>query len=108
MPVAGGQKAPETQVGGQSAEDRIQRSVDRIVKEVNAFGIGSRVRLYAGGVMQVKEVRAGSGYQSQDDMRLHFGLGSASGVDSLVVIWPDGTRQFFGAAGINQFLKITR
>ena len=108
VPVAGGQKAHETQVAGQSAEDRIQMSVDRIVKEVNAFGIGSKVRLYAGSVMQVKEVRAGSGYQSQDDMRLHFGLGSASGVDSLVVIWPDGTRQFFGAAGINQLLKITR
>ena len=39
----------------------------------------------------MKEVRSGSSYLSQNDLRLHFGLGDAAKADSVVVRWPGGT-----------------
>jgi enediyne biosynthesis protein E4 len=56
----------------------------------NRDGIGARVELRAGGVAQVDEVRSGGSYLSQNDLRLHFGLGAAAQVDQLRVIWPSG------------------
>ena len=56
----------------------------------NRNGIGARVTVWAGGRPQVGEVRSGSSYLSQNDFRLHFGLGRAPTVDSLKVRWPGG------------------
>jgi len=53
---------------------------------VNAFA-----SVTADGVRQVREVRSGSTYQSQNSLVMHFGLGSATKVDKLTVRWPDGT-----------------
>jgi len=39
----------------------------------------------------VRAVQSGTGYLSQDDLRQHFGLGSAAGMDRIEVRWPDGT-----------------
>jgi hypothetical protein len=75
---------------------------------VNGFGIGSRVTIYHNEIGQTREVRAGSGYQSQNDMRLHFGLGDATRVDSLVVVWPDGVRQVLRDPAIDRVLEISR
>ena len=47
----------------------------------------------AGGATQVAERVAGSGYLSQDDARVHFGLGTATKVDKLTVQWPSGKQQ---------------
>ena len=41
----------------------------------NTDAIGARVVVSVGGAVQMREVRAGTGYLSQDDLRLHFGLG---------------------------------
>jgi hypothetical protein len=59
--------------------------------ESNTAAVGAFVRLTAGGRTQVDEVRAGRGYQSAEDLRLHFGLGAASAVDRLEVRWPSAT-----------------
>ena len=56
----------------------------------NRNGIGARVTVWVGGRQQVREVRSGSSYLSQNDFRLHFGLGSAVKADSVVVRWPGG------------------
>ncbi|MBI4601689.1 MAG: CRTAC1 family protein [Planctomycetes bacterium] len=56
----------------------------------NRSAIGARVELRAGGRLQVREVKSGSGYLSQGDLRLLFGLGDARSIDSLVVRWPSG------------------
>jgi hypothetical protein len=48
------------------------------------------VEVKAGGLTQVEEVRSNSSIESASDPRLHFGLGSASLVDSIVVHWPSG------------------
>jgi hypothetical protein len=59
----------------------------------NRSAIGAVVRLTAGGRTQVDEVRSGRGYQSAEDLRLHFGLGQAKIVDRLEIRWPSGQSQ---------------
>ena len=56
----------------------------------NRDGFGARVEVKAGGVTQVDEVRANSSFESASDPRLHFGLGTAARVDSIIVRWPSG------------------
>ena len=57
----------------------------------NRAGIGARVELQSGGVRQIDEVRSGGSYLSQNDLRLHFGLGDATRIDRVTVKWPSGT-----------------
>src|SRR5204862_3959239 len=56
----------------------------------NRDGFGARVEIKAGGLTQTAEVRANSSFESASDPRLHFGLGTATTVDSIVVHWPSG------------------
>ncbi len=62
-------------------------------RKSNRDGIGAQVEVVAGGARQQHERVAGSGYLSQDDPRVHFGLGAAAKVDRLAVTWPSGIRQ---------------
>ena len=68
-------------------------SVKLVGHKSNRDGIGAQVEVLAGGSRQQHERTAGSGYLSQDDPRVHFGLGSAAKVDKLTVTWPSGNRQ---------------
>jgi hypothetical protein len=56
---------------------------------------------------QTGEVMSGSGYYSQNDLRLHFGLGAAKRVELLEVRWPSGGRQELRDIKANQVLTIT-
>ena len=56
----------------------------------NRDGYGARVEISAGGVAQEAEVRANCSYLSASDARVHFGLGEAAKVDSIIVRWPSG------------------
>ena len=56
----------------------------------NRDGVGARLRLTAAGRTQIREVTAGSSYLGQNDMRQHFGLGTATRTDRLEVKWPSG------------------
>jgi hypothetical protein len=60
----------------------------------NRDGIGARVEVLAGGKRWTEERVAGSGYLSQNDGRLHFGLGSAATIDKILIRWPSGREQF--------------
>jgi hypothetical protein len=55
----------------------------------NTAGIGTTVMIKHRGVMQMLEQMPTRGFQSSVDPRLHFGLGAADRVDTLIVIWPD-------------------
>jgi hypothetical protein len=67
--------------------------------------IGARITVTAGGHKQIDEVRSGGSYMSQNDLRLHFGLGSASTAD-ISVRWLDGKVDNFKSAAANQILTI--
>ncbi len=56
----------------------------------NRFALGARVKVVSADLTQVSEVRSGGSYLSQNDLRLHFGLGDRSKVDRIEIHWPDG------------------
>jgi enediyne biosynthesis protein E4 len=64
--------------------------VRAVGKQSNRSGVGARIRLVAGGKTQLREVKAGSSYLSQSDLRQHFGLGRARQADRLEIRWPSG------------------
>ncbi|MGC1619795.1 MAG: CRTAC1 family protein [Candidatus Acidiferrum sp.] len=57
--------------------------------------IGARITMKAGARLFVDEVRSGSSYDSNSDMRVHFGLGSATKLDSVQIRWPSGLAENF-------------
>lgn len=59
----------------------------------NLDGLGAKVEVRVGSVSQRREVRSTSGYLSQDDLPLHFGLGGAAAADYVRFLWPGGVKQ---------------
>ena len=72
----------------------------------NRDGIGARVEVFAGGKRHTAERVAGSGYLSQDDSRLHFGLGAATAIDKLIVRWPSGREQTLEKLSVDRVLTV--
>lgn len=72
----------------------------------NRDGIGARVTVRAGGRSWVQEVRSGSSYISSSDLRLHFGLGSASKVDAIRVEWPSSVWEEFPSCSADQIIEV--
>jgi len=56
----------------------------------NRAAIGVRVTVRSAGLVQFDEVRGGGSYLSQNDLRLHFGLGASASIDSVQIRWPNG------------------
>jgi len=56
----------------------------------NRAAMGARVTIRAAGVKQFSEVHGGASYLSQNDLRLHFGLGTATKMESVEIRWPSG------------------
>lgn len=72
----------------------------------NRSAIGARVKLIAGGHAQFGEVRSGGSYLSQNDLRLHFGLASATQIEQIDITWPSGIRQELNDQICDRVLKI--
>jgi hypothetical protein len=69
-------------------------------------GLGARATIYGAWGKQVREVRAGESYGTCNSFHLHFGLGTATGVDSVVIKWPSGSSQTIVNPTINQFITV--
>jgi enediyne biosynthesis protein E4 len=70
----------------------------------NRDGIGARLSLKVGKRTLVDEVRSGGSYISNNDMRVHFGLGPANKIDSLEVRWPSGLMERFENVSVDTIL----
>ena len=81
-------------------------TVRLIGTQSNRDGIGARVRLTTGGRTQVREAKAGSSYLGQSDLRLHFGIGTATRVERLEVRWPSGRIDVVPDIPADQILSI--
>lgn len=68
----------------------------------NRDGIGARLTVKAGARTFVDEVRSGSSYNSNHDMRVHFGLGSVAKVDYVDVRWPSGLMERFSDVPVDK------
>jgi hypothetical protein len=72
----------------------------------NTEAIGARVRLTSGSRTQIRDIKAGSSYMSQNDLRAHFGLGTAARADRIEVVWPDGRIESATDVPANQIITI--
>ncbi len=72
----------------------------------NRNGIGTRVTIAAHGHLQYLENSVYRGFLSSVEPNLHFGLGNSTGVDSLLVVWPDGNTQVIKKPPINQTVVV--
>jgi hypothetical protein len=70
--------------------------------------VGAKAFLTANGVTQRNDVISGGGYMSNNDMRLHFGIGKAKRVETLEIRWPDGTKENVTLPGINGVFTIVQ
>jgi enediyne biosynthesis protein E4 len=63
--------------------------------------------LEATGLTQRRVVDGGMGFASQNDRRLHFGVGHRDWVDRVTIHWPSGTQQVLQHLAVDQFLTVT-
>jgi len=67
----------------------------------NRDGIGARITVKAGARTWADEVRSGASYASNNDMRVHFGLGAAAKVDWVQIRWPSGLVERYGNLAVD-------
>ncbi len=72
----------------------------------NINGVGARVELHGSWGMQIREVRSGESYGIMNSFRQHFGIGSATSIDRLVVTWPSGTVDELLSPAINSQITL--
>ena len=72
----------------------------------NLAGVGTKVVLYSNGEMQLSDLKLNRGFLSTVEPLLHFGLGNATSIDSLVVTWPDNQTQLITKIKADALLEI--
>jgi hypothetical protein len=72
----------------------------------NRDGLGARVKIVSGELVQIDEVHSGASYLSQSDLRLHFGLEKRTRVDLIEVHWPSGVVDKITDARVNKILTL--
>jgi len=80
--------------------------LDLVGVQSNRSAIDARVEVVAAGVRQLRRVDGGGGYNSQNTLRIHFGLGAATVVDTLRIRWPSGIVQDSLHVPANQLVRI--
>ena len=72
----------------------------------NRSAIGARVTAHLAGRRLIDEVRSGGSFCSQNDLRIHMGLGARTRVDRLEVAWPNGGTETIAAVDADQLVVI--
>jgi hypothetical protein len=89
--------------GGHSGSSMLVRA---LAAAGNRDAIGAAIRLTAGSRTQVREIRAGSSYLAQNDLRAHFGLGGATRADRIEILWPSGRTEILRNVAVNQIVTV--
>ena len=76
-------------------------------RKSNRSAIGARVELRWNGQIQVQEVSGGSGFSAQNDRRVHYGLGTSTRIEGVVVRWPSGAQQTIDNPKIDALNRIS-
>ncbi|MEQ1473803.1 MAG: CRTAC1 family protein [Candidatus Acidiferrum sp.] len=72
----------------------------------NRLALNARIKIVAGGVTQTEEIHSGGSYLSQNDLRVHFGLGAVGKIDSVEIRWPSGKVENLGALPSDKFYSV--
>jgi hypothetical protein len=81
-------------------------TLEVIGNKSNRLGIGAKVTAVAGPLVQVDEVGSGGSYLSQNDLRIHFGLGEAEKVDRVSIRWPSGRDETLQGLAADRFYVV--
>ncbi len=81
-------------------------TVDLTGTKSSRDAVGASVKLYSEGVVQYAQKKNTTGYLSQNDPRIHFGLGNRQKIDKIVIWWPSGQTQTIENVKPNQILKV--
>jgi len=72
----------------------------------NRLALNARITLTAGGMTQTDEVHSGGSYLSQNDLRIHFGLGAATKIDKVEIHWPSGKTETLTNLATDQYYSV--
>jgi len=72
----------------------------------NPLALNARVRITSGDLVQTGEVLSGGSYLSQNDLRVHFGLGSRKSVDKVEIFWPAGKIETLADLSADHFYSV--
>lgn len=72
----------------------------------NSNGIGARVEIYGAFGKQIRDIRSGEGFGYMSSLNAHFGIGSATEVDQVIIRWPSGTVDVIENPIVNQMRTI--
>jgi hypothetical protein len=72
----------------------------------NRLALNARIKIVAAGMTQTDEVHSGGSYLSQNDLRIHFGLGAATKIDSVEIHWPSGAVEHLGSLEADRFYSV--
>jgi hypothetical protein len=81
-------------------------TLELAAKQGNPLAIGARIKVTTGKSVQTEEIRSGSSYLSQNDLRVHFGLGKATKVDSIEIRWNSGKVETMKDVSADKFYGI--
>jgi enediyne biosynthesis protein E4 len=81
-------------------------SVSLVGTKANRDAIGARAYVFAGGRRLSGEVQSGASFLSQNDSRLHYGLGADAKYERIEVQWPGGARETFAGGPTNKFVVL--
>jgi len=73
---------------------------------INTHAIGSQVRVYSDSKVITRQVEGATGEGNQNELKLHFGLGSNNGPVDIEVLWPDGTEEVFSGITVDQTIVL--
>ena len=97
---------PATLLRNEGGNSNHWLTIQPIGTQSNMSGIGTKIVVKAGNLSLFKAVRSGASYLSQSDLRVHFGLGENSEVDTLEIHWQSGHIERFSNLKSNQIFRI--
>ena len=104
--VVANQRGPLLVYRNTVAPDRQWVGFELVGGKSNRSAIGAQVRLFWNGQEQMQEVSGGSGFSSQNQRRLHFGLGIRPMLAKVVVTWPSGRRRTMENVALNVYHRV--
>ena len=105
--LAMSQNAPAQLFHNQTRNDNHWISFHTIGTKSNRDGIHARIEVEYNGIKQVDIVHSGSSYLSSSDRRVYFGVGAATKIDRVTIIWPSGQRDILRGLDSDNFYTVT-
>ena len=109
MTEAGGPDGNFLFINKKNNNNWIEINCKGVVSNYSAIGTRLKIKANINGkpVWQIREISGCNGFRSQNSLRVHFGLGNAVSIDSLIVLWPSKQKTVLTNIKANQVLNVS-